>query len=472
MSMPSMQAIVLAAGRSSRFKSGSTKQLAPICGQSMILYVLRILSSQNIPTTVVLSPESDDVRAAIEASGLSGITYATQHNPHGTGHAVSCTQELWEKDHVLILNGDAPLITSSLINTLYKKHTSSNIAISFLSSTVLDPHGYGRVMVEGERISIVEEQECTEEQRSIHTINAGIYLVERSYLSRTIDRLPTSPTTGETYITDLVGYAEQSKTHVVPYDYVRGVNTLDDLWAVEQIKRSDIIKHWLYQGVRFELPLTTHVDIGVTIGAGTVISGGVQLLGTTSIGTHCTIGPGSVLRDAQIADHVAIYSHTVIEQSSIGARSHIGPFVRLRDHVVVDEAVTIGNFVEIKKSHIGKGTKAKHLAYLGDAQIGSNVNIGAGTITCNHDGTKKHLTTIEDNAFVGSNNTLVAPVKIGKGAYTAAGSTITSEVPAGDLAIGRSRQVNKTGYADRLRAKKEEILPVEKPDTSQSEGTV
>ncbi len=239
----------------------------------------------------------------------------------------------------------------------------------------------------------------------------------------------------------------------VPFDDVRGVNTLQELWEVEQIKRSELIKHWMLRGVRFELAQSIHLDIDIEIGAGSFIGTGVHLLRGTKIGEECFLGAFSILANSQVGDGSTVHSHSVIQDSSIGCNVHVGPFARIRENGVIGDNAEIGNFVEVKNSTIGDKSKAKHLSYIGDAHIGSQVNIGAGTITCNYDGARKYKTIIEDNVFVGSNNTLVAPLHIGKESYTAAGSIITKDVPSESLAIGRARQENKIGYARELREK-------------------
>jgi bifunctional UDP-N-acetylglucosamine pyrophosphorylase/glucosamine-1-phosphate N-acetyltransferase len=302
---------------------------------------------------------------------------------------------------------------------------------------------------------IVEEKDCTDEQRVINRINAGVYLMRRDFLEEHIVQLGKSRVTGEMYLPDLVAMACNKKLGVkavsVPYDLVRGVNTLQDLWGVEQIKRSEFIKFWMARGVRFELAQSIHIDINVSIGAGSFIGTGVHLLGRTAIGEECFVGAFTIIEDSTVADNTTIHSHSVVQHSTIGSNVHVGPFARLRQNVAIANNVQIGNFVEIKTAQVGEDSKIKHLSYIGDATVGASVNIGAGSVTCNYDGVKKSETVIEDGAFVGSNNTLIAPVAVGKNAYTAAGSVVNQDVPADALAIGRTRQENKPGYAKKLR---------------------
>ncbi len=447
------QAIVLAGGKSSRFVSGS-KLLADLCGKPMILYPLHMLATLGIKTTVVIGAHGEQVRKVVEEAGLD-VDFVLQPEQKGTGHALGCTKDSWRADQLLVIGGDAPLLEGHLIESLYQKHSLAKAAFSFLTSNVMDPTGYGRVITSGEKTTIVEERDCTPEQREVSTINAGVYLISRAFATQAFEKLAASSVSGEVYLTEFARLASEQElpvvTECVSYDYVRGVDTLENLWAAEQIMRSDIISKHMQHGVRFDLAQMVHVDGDVTIGAGTRIGAGVYLHNGTRIGKDVTIEPYSVLKKVTVGDGAIVRSHTVLDNCTLGPQVHVGPFAHLHDNVAIDAHGSVGNFVEVKNSHIGERSKLKHLAYVGDATIGRQVNVGAGTITCNYDGVNKHPTTIEDNAFVGSNNTLVAPVTVGKGAYTAAGSTITEDVPAGDLAIGRSRQSNKPGYGEKLR---------------------
>lgn len=266
--------------------------------------------------------------------------------------------------------------------------------------------------------------------------------------------LKKNKTTKEFYITDLIDIASKKNlpiaTTTAPFDQIRGINTFEELWAAEQIKRAELIKHWMNNGVRFSFAQNIHIDRAVSIGSGSFIGCGVQLLGNTKIGKNCTINAFSLLDNATLGSQVVIKSHSVIENARIDTQTQVGPFTHVRENTHIKSHAIIGNFVETKNSTIGHHSKAKHLTYLGDAIIGSQVNIGAGTITCNYDGVKKEKTTIEDKAFIGSNNSLVAPVTIHKNAYTAAGSVITDDVPINALAIARVRQTNKDGYAQKI----------------------
>lgn len=450
------QAVVLAAGKSSRFKTKKSKLLFSICGRTMVMYPLKALESLNIPTTVVLGHQAAEVQQEIESHAKHKVSFVVQAEQKGTGDAVATSRPLWQEENILILYGDTPLITPSLISDLISTHRTSKATVSFCTTFVMDATGYGRVIEHGGKFEIVEEKNCTPEQRHITRINTGVYIMKRSFLEQNIDKLTKNPVTGEIYFVDLIKMAcDQSLgvvAHPVAYDYVRGVNTLQELWEVEQIKRSEFIKHWMSEGVRFELAQSIHIDINVTIGSGSFIGTGAHLMGDTHIGEECFIGAFSIIENSKIGNNTNVQPHSFVQDSSLGEHVQIGPFARLRGNSHIGNDVQIGNFVEIKNTSIGDHSRTKHLSYLGDATVGSNVNIGAGTIICNYDGVKKNHTIIEDNAFIGSNNTLIAPVTIGKGSYTAGGSTINENVPAGSLAIGRSRQQLKEGYAEKMRA--------------------
>jgi bifunctional UDP-N-acetylglucosamine pyrophosphorylase/glucosamine-1-phosphate N-acetyltransferase len=457
MSSTNTQAVVLAAGRSTRFKRKESKMLSKICGQPMIIFPLNVLEELEIPTTVVLGYQAEKLRKTIDSFKIKDVTYDLQEDQLGTGHAVVASHKRWVKDNILIMNGDVPLLQPNLIKNLLKTHKQTCAAISFVATHVLSQKGYGRVIESNGKVRICEDKDCPEKYREIKKINAGIYLVKRSFLSKYIKKLKNDNKAREIYLTDLVGIASENnlKVNVVlaPFDEVRGVNTLQELWAVEQVSRSTLIKHWMDRGVRFELAQSIHIDLEVEIGADSFVGTGAHIIGNTKIGEGCVISAFSIIENSTIGDGTVIYSHSVIQDSVVEKEVSIGPFARLRNNSKICENSCVGNFVEIKNSVVGPGSKAKHLSYLGDATIGKKVNIGAGTIVCNYDGSKKHRTVIEDEAFIGSNDTLVAPLTIGKGSYIAAGSTITKNVPPKDLAIARARQENKKKYVEKLKTK-------------------
>lgn len=422
----------------------------------MVMYPLKALESLAIPITLVLGHQAQAIQDEVKKNSIKNIQFALQQEQKGTGDAVACSQATWAEENILILYGDTPLITPSLIADLIKTHQESKSTITFCTTFVIDPTGYGRVIETAGKFEIVEEKNCSPEQRHISRINTGVYIMQKSFLEKNIGLIPKNALSGEVYFVDLIKMACDQNFKVtampVPYDDVRGVNTLQELWEVEQIKRSEFIKHWMAEGVRFELAQSIHIDINVKIGPGSFIGTGAHLIGNTEIGEECFVGAFSIIENSKIGNETHIQPHTFIQDSTIGEQVQIGPFARVRGNSNIGKDVQIGNFVEIKATSIGDHSRTKHLSYLGDATIGTQVNIGAGTIICNYDGVKKNHTTIEDRVFIGSNNTLIAPVTIGTGSYTAGGSTINENVPAGSLAIGRSRQQLKEGYAEKMRA--------------------
>lgn len=453
-----LQAVLLAAGKSTRFKTEQSKLVFPICGQEMILYPISLFQKMGIPTTIIVGYQKELIQECV-SSKYPEVTYAEQTVQRGTGDAVLCSKPYWNAEHILIMNGDCPLVAEHVIEDLISKHLLNNAAISFVTSHNSDPtlQGYGRVIKEAGIIKVIEQKDFRGDPSLECCINAGIYLIKRQFLEKNLEHIQPNALTGEIYLPELIRMAAAQKLHVetihVPFDYVRGVNTLKELWTAEHIKRSELVGHWMSQGVRFSAPQSVHLDLDVTIGSGSVIGSGAILLKGTRIGTHSFIDAFSVISNSIIHDNVTIFSHSVIHDSVIHSEAQVGPFAHIRNKSTVGISATIGNFVEMSASTMGHNSKAKHLSYLGTAQIGSNVNIGAGTITANFNGYTKNTTVIKDNASIGSNCSLVAPVTVGQEAMTAAGSTITNDVPDNALAIARSRQENKPDYADKIRAK-------------------
>ncbi len=456
-----IQGIILAAGKSTRFNANKTKLAERICGQKMILYSTKLLEELNIPTTVVVGYQKDRIKEIITKEHKNRVTFLTQDKQEGTGHALAITKDIWDKEHLLVMNGDVPLVTKDIIEQLYNKHKETNAALSFVIAHNPDPsnESYGRIIKTDSGIKIVESKDFNGDTHEHCCVNAGIYIIAKKFLTQHIQSLENKNASKEFYITDLVKIASDKglsvTTITAPFDCVRGINTYQELWAAEQVKRSELIKYWMDRGVRFSVAQNVHIDLHVSIGSGSYIGCGVHLLGNTTIGKNCKIHEFSSLQNTTLKDDVTIYAHCIIKDAQIETHAQIGPYAHVREETHIGSHAIIGNFVEIKKSTIGSHTKAKHLSYLGDATIGSHVNIGAGTITCNHNGTKKQKTIIEDHAYIGSNNSIVAPVTIHKQAYTGAGSVITKDVPENALAIGRARQINKEGYAKKLRDKKE-----------------
>ncbi len=452
-----MQAIILAAGKAKRFNSGKTKLLEKLCGQEIILYPLSVLDTLSIPTTLVTGFQADRIKQIVEAACPNKIVYVEQPEQHGTAHAAKFTKAHWTNSDILIMKADIPLLTADVIEQLYKQHKETGSAVTFVSAHNGDPSGseYSQVIKTDKGVFIRTPQELSHETAQDHCcVNGGIYLFSRQYLEQYIDRVNRKEQTGEFHLSELVNIASRENQKVsvlsVPFDRVRGVSSFQELWAAEQIKRSELIKYWMTRGVRFSAAQSVHMDLDIEIGPGSIIGCSAHLLNGTVIGKNCTIGPFSILEHTNLGDNVRVEPHSILRHTTVGAKSIIGPFAHIQEKTTIGTQCDVGNFVEMKRSSIGDHTKAKHLSYLGDAQIGSYVNIGAGTITCNYDGKEKHTTHIKDYAFIGTNNSLVAPVTIEKKSFTAAGSVITHDVPELALAIARAKQVNKEGYAKKL----------------------
>lgn len=455
-----LQAIVLAAGKSCSFNTDKTKLAEKICGQPMVLYPTKLLESMAIHTTVVTGYQKELVQSIITTVHDDRIHFVVQEEQQGTAHAIECARHAFKDEHILVMNGDTPLVTQEIIENLFKKHLESGADVSFITAHNGDPSGanYGRVIKSENDIQIIEAKDFTGDWSDHCCVNAGIYIVTKSFLESNIEEIEKNEASGQYYFSDIIRIASSQNKKITmveaPFDRIRGINNYQELWAAEQVKRAELIKYWMDRGVRFSVAQNVHIDLDVTIGTGTYIGCGVHILKGSTIGKNCTIQEFASLENAVLEDNVEILPFCIIKDSSIASSAQVGPFAHITSGSCIGEQVIIGNFVEVKRSTVGAHTKAKHLTYLGDAEIGSHVNIGAGTITSNHNGVKKQKTVIEDNAYIGSNNALVAPVTIGKNAYTAAGSTITEDVPADALAIARSRQTNKDGYALKLKAKK------------------
>lgn len=449
-----IQAIILAAGKASRFNTSKTKLSFPICGKEMILYPIETLKTLNIDITLVLGFQSEIIEKILKDNNQN-VKIVIQEEALGTGHAVLCSKPEWKAENILILNGDMPLANQEIINNLITKHKNSNATITFAISNNNDPATtYGRIIKKDNKIEIVEFKDFKGDANINSWVNAGIYLIKKDFLEEYISKILLNKH-NEIYITDLIKTASDSghkvETISANFDHIRGVNTLKELWAAEQIKRAEIISMHMENGVRFIAPQVVHIDHGVKIGTDSIIGAGVLLRKGTKIGQNCSIDAFCVIDNAIIENNVSIFSHCNISNSTIMDNSQIGPFAHIRNKSNLSEDVKIGNFVEVNNSNIGTKTNAKHITYLGNANIGKNVNIGAGTITCNYNGISKETTTIKDNVFVGSNCSLVAPVTIEDDAFIAAGSTITKNVPKNSLAIARTHQINKENYALKLK---------------------
>ena len=452
--------VIMAAGKGTRLKSRRAKVLHQIGGQPLLAHVIKA-AQQIVPAEhiyVIVGHQAENVRAAVEPLGVKFVLQAEQR---GTGHAIMCAREqVASYQNILVLSGDVPLIRPETIARLRDFHLNKKAAMTILTAAPLDPFGYGRVIRAGsgsDRVKVIVEQKAlSKSQQKEREINSGIYAFATKPLFANIDRLSTDNAHSELYLTDMAALLVKSKATVVALKAsdpgeVLGANTLAELSALDATMRARKCADLMAAGVTIYRPETCVIDPEVEIGADTILEPFVQILGRTRIGSDCRIRSFSVISDSQVADNVLLRPGCIIDQSTIAAGAQLGPYAHVRPGSEIGEGAHVGNFVETKKTRMGRGSKANHLTYLGDSDIGAGVNVGAGTITCNYDGAHKHMTVIEEGAFIGSDSTLVAPVRIGKGAYVAAGSTITEDVPADALALGRTRQIIKEGWARQRR---------------------
>ena len=463
--------VIMAAGKGTRLKSKRPKVLHKIGGKALLEHVIHT-AAQIVPPRdvyVVVGHQAGAVQAATAATGVKFVTQAEQR---GTGHAIQIArQAVANYEHILVLSGDVPLLQPETIARLRDFHLAERAAMTILTAAPDSPNGYGRVVRKSpdsaEVVAIIEQKALTPEQESIREINSGIYAFSTESLFQLINELRTDNAHGEYYLTDMADVFVQEGKRVVAIEAadateVLGANTLIELAELDAAMRLGIARKLMEQGVTIYRPETTVIDSDVKVGADTIIEPFVQLLGETQIGEDCHIRSYSVIENSTLANHVLIQPGCIINDSHVQSSAQLGPYARLRPGSEIGEEARIGNFVETKKMRIGKGSKANHLSYLGDAEIGDGVNVGAGTITCNYDGANKHRTLIEDHVFVGSDTTLVAPIVIGEGAYIAAGSCLTEDVPADALALGRARQTTKEGWASSRRSQVQAAKEVEK----------
>ena len=452
--------VILAAGKGTRMKSARPKVLHRVAGQPLIEHVLACAAAIHPrSTTVVIGHQADELTAAL--AGHPGLTFVVQEPQLGTAHALMTTESALagQSGLLVLLSGDVPLLTASTLKTLVDRHEKSGAAATVVTAIVDDPHGYGRVVRTGEQIArIVEQKDASPAEREIREINSGIYAFSIAGLFDAVRSIAAENAQKEYYLPDLVAIYRQRgsivETVIVSNpDEIRGINSRVELAAVSRIVRDQKTAELMASGVTIEDPATAYVDAGVTIGTDTILHPGVSLEGRTTIGAGCEIHSGTRIVDSQIGDRVTILNHCVITNARVADHASIGPFAHLRNDADVRANAKVGNFVELKKTVLGAGSKANHLAYLGDATIGEQVNIGAGTITCNYDGAKKNQTVIEDGAFVGSDSQLIAPVTIGKGAYVGSGSTIRENVPPGALAVSAGTQRNIEGWVGKRKSK-------------------
>jgi bifunctional UDP-N-acetylglucosamine pyrophosphorylase / glucosamine-1-phosphate N-acetyltransferase len=458
MAKPRVAIVIMAAGKGTRLKSKHPKVLHEVGGKPLLMYVIGAATQLVPPQDVfaIIGHEAERVRQAVSHTG---INFVLQEPQRGTGHALMAAKEsLRPYEHVLVLSGDAPLITGATIRKLHDFHISRGAAMTILSAFLPDPTGYGRVLRKGQRVQrIVEQKSATPQQLKIREINSGFYGFNVNKLSCHIDKLATNNPHREFYLTDLAEILSRSKEQVLSAaienpDEILGANSRSELVAIDQRMRAAKCHQLMAEGVTILSPSSCVIDADVQVGPDTVIEPFVRLRGKTKIGSDARVGSFSVISNCDIAEGVNIQTGCILEDSQVRARAGLGPYSHVRPGCDICEEAHVGNFVEMKKTRLGKNSKANHLTYLGDSEIGEGVNVGAGTITCNYDGVHKHKTVIEDGVFIGSDSILVAPIRIGKGAYVAAGSCLTEDVPADSLALGRARQTVKQGWAREKRA--------------------
>jgi bifunctional UDP-N-acetylglucosamine pyrophosphorylase/glucosamine-1-phosphate N-acetyltransferase len=448
--------VVLAAGQGTRMKSSLPKVLHPIAGRSMIERVLDTAKAVE-PTTVTLivGHRADMVRDKL--GNNHELTFALQEPQLGTAHALQQAEPLLagRTGSLILLSGDVPLLSPNTLRRLLATHRGSGAAATVVTATVDRPYGYGRVVrTRGRIVRIVEERDASPTQRQIKEINSGIYAFDLAPLFDALRGIASQNAQGEFYLTDLIAIYRRRKLTVETLlvenaQEIRGINSRSELAEVSRLVRQKKNEELMAAGVTFIDPATTYVDPEAQIAADTVLHPGVVIEGRTRIGTACEIQAYVRISDSEIGDRVTINSFCLISGAQVATGAALGPFAHLRPGTSVGEKAKIGNFVELKNTTLGARSKANHLSYLGDATVGADVNVGAGTITCNYDGVNKHRTVIEDGAFIGSDSQLVAPVTVGKGAYVGAGSSIVNDVPAGALGIARARQNTVEGWVER-----------------------
>jgi bifunctional UDP-N-acetylglucosamine pyrophosphorylase/glucosamine-1-phosphate N-acetyltransferase len=450
---------ILAAGLGTRMKSTQAKVLHEAAGDTLLNHVLRAAAHVAAPEqiVVIVGHQAEQVKASVK---IAGIRFVEQREQKGTGHALLCAREevIPEPGSLLILNGDGPLLRPSTLSSLLSLQQSRKGGGCVVTAELTDPTSYGRIVrnTAGDIAAIVEQKSATPDQRQIREVNTGVYLFDSVPFWTHLNELTPDGRTNEFYLTDMVEILTRHGRPIAPFRVadiaeVLGINTRAELAIADRILRERKSNELMLSGVTIENPSSSLIDIDVSVGVDTVIGANVQLRGRTVVGTNCRIGAGSILLDCRVGDNVQILPYVVAENSTIRENSQVGPFTRLRQNADVGPNVHLGNFVELKNTAMGAGAKANHLAYLGDSTVGGATNIGAGTITCNYDGVAKHRTVIDEGVFVGSNSTLVAPLRLGSRSYIAAGSVITDDVEPDALAIGRERQVNKPEWARRRR---------------------
>ncbi len=454
--MHGLTTVILAAGEGKRMRSRQPKVLHELCGRPLISYSLRLARTVGDRIVLVVGPEADGVRAVAG----EGVTIVEQRERLGTGHAVLQARAHFDgvAGPILVLPSDAPLLSAETIERLVSHHTETGAAATVLTAVVERPHGYGRVLRQGGRVKrIVEDRDATDDEKKVGEINTSVYCFDGRRLWPALERVRPENDQGEYYLTDVIGLLAKAGGSIEAVvvedpDEALGVNDRKQLAALAAIQRRRILDRHMLAGVTILDPASTYIDDTVTIGADTVIYPNVIIDVASEIGSDCVIGAGCHIRATKIGDRVQLKPYCVLTESVVEHGAVMGPFCHLRPKSHVGENCEIGNFIELKKAKLGRKTKAHHVGYLGDVVIGEGANIGAGTIFVNYDGANKHTTIVGDGAFVGSNTSIVAPVTIGEGAYVAAGSVITKDVPPDALVVERAPLIVKEGWAARRRA--------------------
>lgn len=451
--------IVLAAGQGTRMKSKLYKVLHPVCGKPMVSHVIDQVSKIGADRIItVVGHGAEQVKHELEGRS----EFVLQKERLGTGHAVLQVKELLGglEGHTLVVCGDTPLLTAETIQAVIDKHIEENAKVTVLTAIHEQPEGYGRVIRndKGYVEKIVEHKDASPDELMVKEINTGTYCFDNQALFYALEKVTNDNAQGEYYLPDVIEILKREGHRVAAFctddrSETLGVNDRVALAEAEKIMRKRINEHHMKNGVTIIDPENTYIEVDIEIGQDTVIYPGTILAGKTKIGEDCMIGPNTEIRNCQIGPRTTV-RHSALFESKIGSEVQIGPFAHIRPESDIHDHARVGNFVEIKKSRIGSDTKVSHLSYIGDAAVGRDVNIGCGSITVNYDGESKFKTTIEDGAFIGCNSNLVAPVTIGQGAYVAAGSTITEDVPGEALSIARARQVNKLNYAKKIKEKR------------------
>ncbi len=456
----------MAAGKGTRLKSKRPKVLHEVGGRALLLHVIAAAETVTSPQQIfcIVGHEAERVRSAVESTGVRFVPQAEQR---GTGHALQQVKAFFEAEritppeHLLVLSGDVPLIRPETLARLCETHLREDAAMTILTAVPPDPTGYGRVLRmsagSAEVQAIVEQKSLRPDQLDAPEINSGIYCFRTKSLFDQLGALTTENAHREFYLTDVAGLLRAAGERVVAIaadspDEVLGANTIAEIMQLDAALRLATARRLMAAGVTIFRPETSVIDAGVEVAPDTVLDPFVQLLGATRIGSDCRIRSYSVLQNSVLGDGVLVRHGCILDEAEVGDGAVLGPYAHLRPGSEIGEGAHLGNFVETKKAKFGRRSKANHLSYIGDAVIGDGVNIGAGVITCNYDGAQKHTTSIGDGVFVGSDSTLIAPVRLGNGAYVAAGSCITTDVPDNALALGRSRQVTKLGWASARRA--------------------